>query len=377
MANTESRILVVEDNEPLLRAIQATLEAESYIVFTAADGEEALRVLEKAHPDLMVADIMMPNMDGYRLYEEIRARPEYVSIPFIFLTARAEREDMLTGKALGAEDYLTKPFDPEELLVAVRARLDRARAIREAAESEMEELKRQIVNVMGHELRTPLTYVLGYAELALADLSSPATDELRGFLLGIQRGAERLSDLVDDLLLLIRLDSGRAEAEFRMLARVQSDLRPLLKHTVRRYRERAAERGVRLQIEIGSDLPPVLMCEPLLADALGRLVDNAIKFSQDEGDQVTVTARAAGDWTEIAVSDQGVGLHPRHISHLFERFRQFEREEREQQGTGLGLHVAHQLVELHGGEITVESVPGEGSTFTIHLPAADIQTEIS
>jgi signal transduction histidine kinase len=345
---------------------------EGYLVSTAIDGEDALESLKAIYPDLIVADIMMPNMDGYALYRAIRARPECVPIPFIFLTAKAEREDVLIGKALGAEDYLTKPLDPEELLVAVRARLDRARAIQKAAELELEELKRQIVNVMGHELRTPLTYVMGYAELALSDLSEPPTDEMRRFLTGIQRGARRLSHLVDDLLLLIRLDTGRAAEEFQKLAHVQPDLRPVVERAVRRCRERATEKGVRLELEIRRDLPPVVMCEPLLIDALGRLIDNGIKFSREEGAQVRVTTRATNGWVEIAVSDEGVGIRPRDMRHLFERFRQFEREEREQQGAGLGLHVAHRLVELHGGEIAVESVPGEGSTFTARLPVAQV-----
>jgi signal transduction histidine kinase len=116
----------------------------------------------------------------------------------------------------------------------------------------------------------------------------------------------------------------------------------------------------------------VVTCEPLLADALERLIDNGIKFSQDEGAPVRVATRATNGWVEIAVSDEGVGIRPQDVRHLFKRFRQFEREEREQQGAGLGLHVAHRLVELHGGEITVESAPGEGSTFTLRLPIAEV-----
>ena len=375
MNDVESRILVVEDNEPLLGAIRATLEVEGYVVHTATDGEKALQVLEEVCPDLIVADIMMPNMDGYALYREVRARPEYVAIPFIFLTAKAEREDVLVGKALGAEDYLTKPLDPEELLVAIGARLDRAQAIQKAAESEVDELKQQIINVMGHELRTPLTYIIGYAELAMSDISPASSKEMQGFLMGIQHGAQRLSHLVDDLLLLIRLDSGRAEMEFRKLAHTQRDLGPILDRAIRRNQERAAERDIVLEIEIDPEVPPLWLCDPLLVNALDRLVDNAVKFSQNAGDRVTVTVRAADDGTEIAVTDEGVGIHPRHLPHLFQRFQQFERDQREQQGAGLGLHIAQRLVELHSGEIRVESAPGEGSTFTIWLPAADADQE--
>jgi len=121
-----SSVLVVEDRESLLIAIQSILEAEGYTVLIATDGVKALQVMEEVRPDLILSDILMPKMDGYELYEAVRARPEWASIPFIFLTAKAEREDVSKGKDLGVEDYIIKPFEPEDLLLAVRARLDRS-----------------------------------------------------------------------------------------------------------------------------------------------------------------------------------------------------------------------------------------------------------
>ena len=122
------RVLVVDDRETLLMAVQNILEIEGYTVLTATDGIQALQVMEETRPDLVVADILMPQMDGYALYEAVRARPEWASIPFIFLTAKAEREDVSKGKSLGAEDYITKPFDPQDLVLAVRARLEHSGA---------------------------------------------------------------------------------------------------------------------------------------------------------------------------------------------------------------------------------------------------------
>ena len=363
------RILIVEDNEPLLAAIQDVLETEGYVAFTATDGVRALQVMEDARPDLIVADIMMPRMDGYDLYEEVCARPEWVPIPFIFLTAKADKEDVLMGRSLGAEDYITKPFDPQELLVAVRARLGRALAIREVTEAEFDQLKRQITTVLGHELRTPLTYVRGYTELALDDVSSLSPDDIQMFLLGIKQGADRLNRLVDDLLLLVRLDTGQMARDFRLVAQVCRDLGEILERTAQQYEQQAADCGVTLETKVEPDLPPVLLCDLLFTDALGRLVDNGIKFCRGEGKRVTVSGRAADGWVEMAVSDEGVGIPPEEIPHLFERFRQVGRQQMEQQGAGLGLAIARELIHLHGGEITVESMPGEGSTFTIRLPA--------
>jgi len=364
-------ILVVEDHESLLTAIRDILEEEGYTVSIATDGLEALQLMEEVRPDLVVADIMMPRMDGHTLYKEIRARTEWVTIPFIFLTAKAGRADVLYGKELGAEDYLTKPFDPQELVVAVRARLGRAQAIRQATEAEFDQLKQQIVTVLGHELRTPLTYVRGYTDLALEDPSSLSSDGLQELLHGVKQGSDRLGRLVEDFLLLVRLDTGQAVEEFNLVARVYHDLGTIVEHAVQKCEEQAATRGVALEVKAAPDLPPVRLCEPFFEDALRRLVDNAIKFSQGEEKQVTVSVQATDEWVEIAVKDRGVGIPAKQIPYLFERFRQIGRDEMEQQGTGTGLAIAQNLADLHGGEIIVESTLGEGSVFTIRLPIAE------
>lgn len=140
-------ILVVEDHEPLQLAIQTILEAEGWRVQTASDGMEGLEMMAATRPDLILADIMMPRMDGWAFYKAVRARKEWVAIPFIFLTAKTRREDILKGIELGAEDYITKPFEPEALVVAVRARLARAEALRQVTEEEFDRLRQQIIAV--------------------------------------------------------------------------------------------------------------------------------------------------------------------------------------------------------------------------------------
>jgi len=139
---------------------------------------------------------------------------------------------------------------------------------------------------------------------------------------------------------------------------------------LQQYEKQAAAQGVTLELKAEPDLPPVELCEPFFRDALGRLVDNGIKFSRGEGKRVTVSARAADGWVEVAVADEGVGIPIGELSHLFQRFRQIGREQMEQQGIGVGLTIAQELIHLHGGEISVESAPGAGSTFTIRLPVA-------
>jgi len=127
---SEQRILVVEDYRPLLAGLRDILEAEGYVVSTATNGAQALQMMKEACPDLIVADIMMPTMDGYALFEAVRARSEWAPIPVVFLTSKAEKDDLLKGKNMGVEGYIIKPFEPETLLATVRALLERARATR-------------------------------------------------------------------------------------------------------------------------------------------------------------------------------------------------------------------------------------------------------
>ena len=371
----EQRILVVEDIPPLLAGIEAVLEAEGYTIFTAGNGLEALEVLESVRPDLIVADIMMPKMDGYALYEAVRNRPEWTPIPFVFLTAKATKDDILKGKALGAEDYITKPFDPRELAVTVRARLGRAQAIQAASRAQFDQLKHQIVTVLGHELRTPLTYVTGYTDMALESVPELSPEQLAQFLARIKSGADRLTHTVEDLLSLIQLDTGEAAQDFALFAVVSPRLDVSVACAVRDFEEEAAACGLVLKTELDARLPPVRLSESLFVDALGRLLDNGIKFSRGKGKHVTVSARATDTWVEVSVSDEGIGIPPQELPNLFHRFRQIDRKHLEQQGVGLGLSIARGFVRLHGGDIDVKSALGEGSTFTIRLPFAEDAAE--
>jgi signal transduction histidine kinase len=236
---------------------------------------------------------------------------------------------------------------------------------------EVEELKDQIVRVLGHELRTPLTYIRCYADLARESASSLHDSELERFWDGVRHGADRLTGLAEDLVLLTQLGTEGVQESFWRKTAECRNLGKVLEGIVNRYAHQAAEHGVALTTTVEPNLPPVCLCRPYFANAVGRLIDNAIRFSREVGKQATVSARRVGDWVEIAVIDEGVGIPAEEIPHLFERFRQFEREEMEQQGLGLGLAIAWRLIKLHNGEITVESTPGEGSTFTIRLPVAD------
>jgi two-component system, sensor histidine kinase and response regulator len=370
---TKKKILTVEDHDLLLFAIRDLLDAEGYDVVTATDGVDALDKMQTITPDLIIADISMPRMDGYRFFEEVHANPAWVPIPFVFLTARAEQEDRLKGKAMGAEDYIVKPFDPKELVVVVNSRIGRARAIREATETEFEELKQQIITLLSHELRTPLTSVYGYTELALEEATDLPSGDFQQFLTGIKKGADRLTQLVEDLLMVVRLDSGELQREFDLLGSVQDDLAGIVRRAGLLEASKGANQGVKMEIEVPDLLPSVLVHEYFLSDALARLVDNAIKFTRTQEKRIRISAEVDDADVAISVQDWGVGIPAAQVDKLFERFGQINRRQMEQQGTGLGLVIAQALVGCMDGEITLVSSQQEpsGTTFTIRLPLAE------
>ncbi|MDY7039635.1 MAG: response regulator [Chloroflexota bacterium] len=361
-------ILVVEDDIHMREGIQDILETHGFDVWTAGNGVEGLEVLDTLVPDLILSDISMPTMDGYSFYEAVRSSPRWALVPFIFLTARGERTDVRQGKRLGVDDYLIKPFEPEDLLTAVEARLKRMAEVRAATQAEKEELQKAILDALPHELRTPLTYIQGYISLLLQDTAFMKPEIMNEALEAIRSGSDRISSLVEDFVLLITLDAREVAATLDM-AREKVDLRPVLRTLISDYKQQAADCQVTVELDVDSSLPPVEGYTLYLANAMGRLLDNAIKFSKREGGRVTVRAWGEGHDVHVEFKDTGIGLPAAEIPRAFERFYQVDRARMEQQGVGLGLPIALGLVEAHGGRIVVESQLGVGSTFTAILPA--------
>src|SRR5688572_18065646 len=165
MHGTQQLILVVDDDVIILETVADFLRLNNYEVLTAANGNQALYLMQSRTPDLVLSDITMPEIDGYQLYEHIRLNPAWGTIPFIFMSARGEQQDIRLGYGMGADAYLIKPFELEDLQIAVQSRLMRVQEIERGARSDVEQMKQQMMMVMGHELRTPLSYVYGYLSL--------------------------------------------------------------------------------------------------------------------------------------------------------------------------------------------------------------------
>lgn len=364
----KSLVLVVEDDLNLLEGVRTVLELDGYEVMTAENGQQALELLRHTpvRPNLIVSDIMMPAMTGIELLTAIRQQLEWVTIPFIFLTARSEKPDVQRGKQLGADDYLTKPFDAEDLLIAVDARLKRQRAIDRAQTNVIDEMKRRILIILNHEFRTPLTFVVAYADmLNNAGTYNLSNEEILEFLKGVNTGAVRLRRLIESFIQLVELETGSAQRTYETRCAPIESVESLLRDVKSSVFTAEVQHTCTLAIE--GTLPTFIADASYLKAALTQLLDNAIKFSPDNLELV-MGARADHGHIYLWVADKGRGISPEEQERIWDVFYQIDRAVHEDQGAGSGLAIVKGIAELHGGTASVQSELGQGSTFTIRIP---------
>lgn len=371
---TTASVLLVEDDQSLLDGISDLLEVVDLgyelSILTASNGQEGLEIMESYLPDLIISDIMMPKMGGFEFLDHLRQNSAWVHIPVIFLSARGTKEDIRAGRISGAELYITKPFDNEELLEMVRSQLDRTFELKFDRDRRLDDLQRNIIQLLNHEFRTPLTYVTAYYEMLEDGLTNHHIDYIQEYLRGIQTGAIRMTRLIDNFVKVIELRTGEIVERYNQQAGPVTNLSAILEAVCKEW-QTAENHSVHVDSQVPRQLPVVYGQTLYIREILDRLIDNAIKFSSTKltrEPKVMISAGRMGDDVYFSVKDNGIGF-PAHVhSQLFDLFYQYNREQMEQQGSGSGLTVVKGLVELHDGRIEIDSAIGEGSKFTVYLP---------
>lgn len=371
-------ILLVEDDKSMLDGMSDLLQVVDIgynaTVIIASNGLEALLQMEHTTPDLIVSDIMMPKMDGFQFLTTVQQNPDWVHIPFIFLTARGEKHEIHKGRVSGAALYITKPFHSVELLELIKTQLDRKIQLEQTRERRINNLKKDILQILNHEFRTPLTYVTAYYEMLADSVDTyEEVDNFSEYLRGIQAGCTRLTKLIESFITVIELRTGELEKSFWQNAHPITNLNEIIQNAVQKATLRAQQQEIDIQYTKATNTP-VLFGEPHnLSLIIEHLLDNAIKFTAprftpNHAAKICISTQADNDYLSIIIKDNGMGLPISIQGQIFELFVQHNRDQLEQQGAGVGLTITKGLVELHNGFIEVESREGLGSTFTVSLP---------
>jgi signal transduction histidine kinase len=327
------------------------LELNDYTVLAAADGFEGLKLAER-RPDFIFCDITMPGMSGYQAIEAIQKLTHCRDIPFVFLTALADREAQRRGMMLGADDFITKPFTESEILEAITARIRRLQPLRERIEALLAARNREVGAQWSHELMTPLTGILGGLQLIEEETDTIQPAELKDLLRLIRDAAERQHELSQHLVLYFELEQLKAAPQPSPLSycnACESILAGVA--TVAEKQKRSADLTVHCD---SAELP---LHRAHFSRAVAELVGNALRFSQP-GQPVTVTGTRRDLRYYIEITDQGPGMTEDERTGIGP-FTQFGRSRREQQGLGLGLAIARSVVKLGGGEFSLQPGPGD------------------
>ncbi len=387
-------VLIVDDVPDNLRLLAGMLKKQGYTIRPVRDGRTALMSVRSNPPDIILLDIMMPNMDGFEVCRQLKSNPETMSIPVIFISALHEIFDKVKAFRLGGADYITKPFQPEEIIARIESHLSVRRLQRQLeeqnsrlqieitdrihAEEKLREAlekadaanlaKSRFLANMSHEIRTPMNAIIGFTEILL----SKSSDEThRKHLKTILSGGQSLLAIINDILDLSKIEAGKLELQYEPVS-----IRELLTELREMFSFTAKEKSLELETDIPDDIPEGLILDKVrIRQILINLIGNAIKFTHSGYVRITVQSERCNMQRDLCcalhleVRDSGIGIPQEQIGMIFENFVQQQGQKVSQYGgTGLGLSIAKKLTEMMYGTLSVSSEVGKGSTFRIVFP---------
>ena len=361
-------IICIEDQSDLRTEISEILHLEGHTVVAAANGREGAKKATQLLPDLIVCDISMPDLDGYGVLDEVRANPQTSTTPFLFLTGKSSRQEMRTGIERGADDYLTKPFDTDELINAVNALLQKRSTLEKAFQKRLETLRVSISNVLPHELRTPLISVVSYGDLLQRYAGDFSEADLQEIGATLATSGRRLQNLIENYLLYSRLTLLRYEpAVLEQLQQEQIQYPADLIQEEALKKAAAYKRPDDLQITTLHNTK-VAITDTHMRKLISEITDNAFKFSE-ANTPITIQTISKDNFYKITIHNQGRGMKPEQIQEIG-AFMQFERSAYEQQGSGLGLAIAQLIAFLYNGQLFINGQQDQYLEVMVQLPLA-------
>ncbi|MDH5323988.1 MAG: hybrid sensor histidine kinase/response regulator [Gammaproteobacteria bacterium] len=372
--DSKPKVLIIDDTPDNIDLVEQVLE-DHYQTLSAPNGHEGLKIAQKQAPDLVLLDVMMPDLDGYEVLQQLQKSVLTRDIPVIFLTARYKDTDRIVkGLKLGAFDYITKPFEDDILLarVGVATRIKKAEdEIRKQKEeliaankavTEATRAKSRFLANMSHEFRTPLNSIMGFLSIVKEGMAGPINDEQSKSLNIAYESSKHLLQLINDIL-----DLAKIEANKVTVIKESFSLDTLFSELSDMFKIQAHSKGIAFDTQI--DTPELMLYtdRTKLQQVLINLIGNALKFTSRG--YIKVACVNLNDKLRIDVIDTGKGVSERDLKIIFNAFEQSEEDKRQHQdGVGLGLAISKRHIEILGGYLSAQGSPGEGSTFSFTLP---------
>ena len=364
---SDYKILIVDDVMSNVLLLKILLSNEKYQVCTANCGNMCIEQAKNEKPDLILLDVMMPDISGFDAAQILKKDPATAHIPIIFLTALNNPSDLVHGFQVGASDFLTKPFNKEELVVRVFHQIKLVAATR-IIEKQNSELRATISNrdkmysVIAHDLRSPMASIRMVLNLVVNSVSKDVVGpELFELLDKANRESEEVHDLLDNLLKWTKSQTGRLN-----VVRQELDLNDIIPGVVDIFEMIALTKKINLAYQ-GSDKPVVAVVDnDMLKTIVRNFLSNAIKFSPEDS-TIEISLSTEGDFAKISVHDHGVGIDPERLDSIFKKGDTTYGTGGEE-GSGLGLQLCADFARKNDGDVRVESVVGEGSTFSVLVP---------
>ncbi|MBI9058922.1 MAG: hybrid sensor histidine kinase/response regulator [Labilibaculum sp.] len=360
-------VLVVDDNPNNLKIVALTLRELNFKIVIATNGKSAIDLVERTKPDLVLLDIMMPEMDGFQVCEIIKSKEEHKNLPIIFLTAVGEKSKIVKGFELGGVDYITKPFNKEELIIRIKTHLELKFTRDELQETsdhlaDLNSLKDKMFSIIGHDLRSPLGNIQMTLDLLSKGIFEHDSDDYKETMQTLVECSDEVSNLLENLLGWAKSQSGnlKMQPEQINVANLVESSFYLFKRNLS-LKNISFESQVSDNIEISADMY-------LTKTILRNLISNALKFTA-EGGKIIVQCKLNEEHIHLSVVDTGIGITEEDQTKLFDAKEHISTYGTNgETGRGIGLKVAGSFAEKMEGKITVESQIDNGSTFTLDLP---------
>lgn len=355
------KILIVDDDVSVVKMVEKILFNKYYVLLSATGGAEAFEKAKEWQPDIILMDIVMPDMDGYQACELLRDHYKTYNIPVIFLSGYDKPEEVVKGFEVGAVDYVTKPFYAGELQARVKTHLDLKRSKEEL--KEVHQLKARFFSLITNDIRDSLIGVKGVANFLVQDIEENNTEEIIKLAKILQSDSEQLYDLLEDLIEWAVIESERFE-----MATVSIDVRKTMNEVLHLVKKPIFQKDIKIEMLIEENLH--FHCDPeMFVSALHRLLMNAVKYSQPGG-KVTLEVSTDPKNVIVAVKDEGVGMDQDVVDNIFRIDTPHPKTTgtANETGSGLGLIICKSLIEKWGGRIWIESKKHRGVKVFFTIP---------